>query len=206
MPEVTVASPSMRGSPSFLARRIAWRTISSVASTFLVPRGAGDADLEGERARHARRLAGVERQQQAAGAEVEAADGVDEAEADGDRPAGVDGDEALARHLRAVALAEADAAQPQQQPPPDERQERRARRLRQPHADGAEHLLDGGEPLVDAPRDEQLLGGAAAQLDAPRPPSPPAPRRGRRRPPRRRGRRWWPPRRARRSSVAALGV
>src|SRR4029079_11019618 len=112
MPDVTVASPSMRGSPSFLARRIAWRTISSVASTFLVPlvpetpisRASARATRDGSPAssghrtapRHARRLAGVERQQQAAGAEVEAADGVDEAEADGHRPAGVDGDEPLA--------------------------------------------------------------------------------------------------------------
>ncbi len=97
--------------------------------------------------------------------EVRAADDVDGAEAVADRPADVDAGEVGAGEARAVALGEACAAERELGAAEHQRGQRAHRRLRELEADVGEDVGERVEAVVDVAGAEELLGGAAAQIE-----------------------------------------
>jgi hypothetical protein len=112
------------------------------------------------------RLAGLQREQQAARLKIGAADVVDQRQADGHGAVNVDPLEVGQGDVAGIFLAPAQAAQLEARAVPQNRQQGAFGRRRQHHADFAEHDADDLEAALDVAADEELLGGAAAAVEA----------------------------------------
>jgi hypothetical protein len=123
---------------------------------------------EGEAAGDAARLAGLQGEQEAAQGEAVAADGVDEGEALAGGQAHVGAQQLGGGDVGLGGAAEVDAAQAQLGRSGDDRHVGAAGGRRVREADLAEHGAQELDALVDAAADEELLAGAAAQLDGER--------------------------------------
>ncbi len=130
--------------------------------------GGGVRDLEREGARDAVRLAGVEGEEEVAALEVGAPDVVDEREADGDGPARVDADELVGGEILGGALGVFQAAELQAGAARHERDHGGLAAPRDLHAEGRHHEAHDREAALHVAADEELLGGAAAELQVAR--------------------------------------
>ena len=121
--------------------------------------------MEREAERHAARIAGLEREQEVLRKEAEAARGIHQREALAGGVAGVDAGEHSARDRLGPPLVEARSPQAQAGQARDQRQRRARGRLRVVDVDRREHVAEDRDPAIDVAAPEQLLGGAATQIE-----------------------------------------
>ncbi len=127
--------------------------------------GGKERPLHRDRAGDAIRLSRVEREEEVLRLKTGPPDHVDHREPVRGRPADVDPRELGLGDLRPVALREAEAAHPDPGAPPEESGERAARRLGELHPDRPENRAERVEPFVDVPAAQELLGGAALEIE-----------------------------------------
>ena len=130
-----------------------------------VPAHGDVGRLHGQGPRDAVRLARLQREDQVAGLEVRAAHHVEHRQPDPERPARVDPQERVDRNLGLVARAEAQAAQAHLRPPEEQGKDRPPIRPRQRHVELGEDDIQGPPRVREVAADEELLGGAAVEID-----------------------------------------
>ena len=91
--------------------------------------------------------------------------GIGDAQRARDAPARIDSDERRTRDARFGAQLVTDAAGPEDEPVEEQRDDGRDEARRHAQPDVGQHVAERSDARIDLARDEQLLGGAAAQIE-----------------------------------------